>query len=552
MNTRFSEVVGRVAALQKGLIPSTRQPFHNCLSNIKGCPTSVPNCLRLPKNHCTSRSVLLTSTSTLIAWRYAGGTPLHDQALAALRGQVADVISGTFFVFVGLAAWGIAAMRRRSGVRLLIWLGIWSAMYGVHPLLVTLAALGLLPHWLQVSVPYLGTVIGYLILVVATRAWLELTRGKMRIFTKAVIFLALAIALAGIGFFLFTGSNDKLIPTNNALAVCSTSVLLTVVAVPKLARRFLATPHSKVLLVGTLVFAVEAIFRNLSGTLRYEFPALWNSPWNSRIWDSLGFAALLFSFGYLALQMVLANERRLQLIENELAIAREIQNSILPRNVPALKNLRIAATYCPMTAVAGDFYDFIPVDQHRVGVLVADVSGHGVPAALIAAMLKMAVKSIIPCVHSPGDVLQGLNRLLSGQAPDQFVTAAYLFIDTQNHKARYSAAGHPPLLLSRGGILHRIESNGLVFGVTSQPDYPVRDIPICPGDRLLLYTDGVIEPENAKGKPFGDSKLEQVVLGAQMCPPSELTDRLLTAIRGWQPPSMAQQDDITLIVVDVV
>ncbi len=139
----------------------------------------------------------------------------------------------------------------------------------------------------------------------------------------------------------------------------------------------------------------------------------------------------------------------------------------------------------------------------------------------------------------------------SGQAPDQFVTAAYWFIDTQNYRARYSAAGHPPLLLSRAGTLHRIESNGVVFGVTAQPDYPVRDMPICPGDRLFLYTDGVIEPENAKGKPFGDFKLEQAILGAQLCTPSELTDRLLTEIRAWQPPSIAQQDDITLVVIDV-
>ena len=76
-------------------------------------------------------------------------------------------------------------------------------------------------------------------------------------------------------------------------------------------------------------------------------------------------------------------------------------------------------------------------------------------------------------------------------------------------------------------------------------------MPICPGDRLLLYTDGVIEAENAKGKPFGDFKLEQVILGAQMCTPSELTDRLLTEIRAWQPPSMTQQDDIALVVIDV-
>lgn len=175
----------------------------------------------------------------------------------------------------------------------------------------------------------------------------------------------------------------------------------------------------------------------------------------------------------------------------------------------------------------------------------------GVPAALIAAMMKMAVRSIVPCAHSPGDVLQTLNRMLLVRPRDQFVTAAYLFIDTQNYKARYSAAGHPPLLLSRAGALQRIESNGLVFGVTPQPDYPVRDIPLCPGDRLLLYTDGVIEPENSKGKPFSESMLEQVVLGAQVCPPSELVDRLLADIRAWKPTSLPKQDNITLVVIDV-
>jgi sigma-B regulation protein RsbU (phosphoserine phosphatase) len=481
--------------------------------------------------------------SALISWRYAGGTPLNDQALEALRGQVAGIISGTVFVFVGLVVCVIAAMRRRSGVHILIWLGIWSAMDGERPMLYSLNAMGLLPHWMQVGLPYVDTVVSYLILVVALLAWRELSLGKLRGFLQAVVLIGLAIAVAGVAFFLRTGATNKLMPYNNLLAACTLAVLGTVVALPRLTRKFMVTPHSGVLLVGTLAFALQAVYTNVLGSLGRTAPAFWGT---------LGFAVLLFSFAYVALQMVFANEHRLHSIENELAIARQIQNSILPSGSPEITNLHISAAYHPMTAVAGDFYDFLPVDQHRVGVLVADVSGHGVPAALIATMMKMAVKSIIACVHSPGDVLQGLNRMLSGQAPDQFVTAAYLFIDTQNYKARYSAAGHPPLLLSRGGILHRIESNGLVFGVTPQPDYPVRDIPIYPGDRLLLYTDGVIEPENAKGKPFGDSKLEQVVLGAQMCPPSELTDRLLTEIRVWQPPSMAQQDDITPIVIDVV
>ena len=127
-----------------------------------------------------------------------------------------------------------------------------------------------------------------------------------------------------------------------------------------------------------------------------------------------------------------------------------------------------------------------------------------------------------------------------------------MFIDAENYRARYSAAGHPPLLLYRSGELRRIESNGLVFGVASEPDYPVRDLELCPGDRLLLYTDGVIEPENAKGQAFGDFKLEQVILGAQMCPLPHLIQRMLDEIRAWQPASMAQQDDITVVAIEIL
>lgn len=304
-----------------------------------------------------------------------------------LRDRVADIIFGTVFLFVGFAACGIAAMRRRSGVRVLVWLGIWSAMYGARPLVDSLAVVALLPHWFQVSVPYLDTVISYLILVVAALAWRELTLGKMRFFLQAMIFVGLAIGLSGIVFFIFTGSNDKWIPYNNLLATCSLSVLVTVVAVPRLSRKFLVMPERGVLLVGTLVFAMEALYVNLSRPLGYQ---------PSTMWDSLGFAVLLFSFGYVALQMVFASERRLLSIEDELAIAREIQTSILPSNSPELSNLRITAAYRPMTDVAGDFYDFIPVDQNRVGFLIADVSGHGVPAALIAAMIKVAMQSIVP------------------------------------------------------------------------------------------------------------------------------------------------------------
>jgi len=162
------------------------------------------------------------------------------------------------------------------------------------------------------------------------------------------------------------------------------------------------------------------------------------------------------------------------------------------------------------------------------------------------------MQSVVTSAHEPREVLRGLNRILYGQLRDQLVSAAYLWLDTEKYKARYSAAGHPPLLRWREGKLEEIESNGLLFGVNPEADYPVCDLSIHSGDRFLLYTDGVTEPQNASGHSFGDRNLEQVVRDNQSRPPSELSEQLLSEIRVWQSASVAQHDDITLIVIDVV
>jgi len=247
----------------------------------------------------------------------------------------------------------------------------------------------------------------------------------------------------------------------------------------------------------------------------------------------------------------ITDNRRLLSIEKELEIAREIQLSILPSCAPELKNLRINPTYLPMTAVAGDYYEFIFVDQNRVGFLVADVSGHGVPAALIASMIKVAMQSLLSFAQDPSEVLRRLNRILFGQMQRQLITAAYLWLDTKLRRGLYSAAGHPPLLHWRENKLEHIESNGLPIGVTPDSVYPVCEMPLNAGDRFLLYTDGVIEPMNAAGEPFGAHALEQVIRNNHSLPLVEFSEQLLSALRNWQPAFMTQRDDITLIVVDV-
>ena len=426
---------------------------------------------------------------------------MEDQVLTMLRGQIGAIILGTVFLFVGLAACAAAAIRGRSGVRILVWFGILNAMYGARILAKVPAAFGLLPRWSWASRPYVTVIITYLIIIPALLFWLELSRGYLRRFLQASAIAALMIGVAGVCSTIFTESPYRWMSYNDLLVIVVLLVVAIIVSVPALGNRF-GILRSRVSAIGTLVLAIAALYATLSGFLHLpDYP----------LFEPLAFAVFVFSLGYVAAEKIFTDERRLLSIENELAIAREIQNSILPSGIPEIKTLRISAAYHPMTSVAGDFYDFIPVDQNQVGVLVADVSGHGVPAALIAAMVKVAMQSLVRCAKEPVEVLRGLNRILSGQLRGQLISAAYLWLDPVTGNGLYSAAGHPPLLCWREGKLERIESNGLLIGVREDSEYPVCAVSLHSGDRFLLYTDGVVEPENAAGASFGDHKLEEVI-----------------------------------------
>lgn len=274
--------------------------------------------------------------------------------------------------------------------------------------------------------------------------------------------------------------------------------------IPKHASRFLVIPNHRILAAGTLIFASEALYTNLTDVLRYR--ALPLVPY-------VGFAALRFSLGYVALEILFSNERRLLSIETELETARQIQSSIPPARVPEIQNLRIAASYYPMMAVAADFYQFVHTDNTHLGILEADVSGHGIPAALIATLIKAAMQSVASSADDPAQVFGGLNRILSKETHGQLASAAYISIDSERGKALYSAAGHPPLFCWRNVSreMQRIQSNGLLFGISTDSECPVCTMGPQPLDRVLLYSDGVTEPENAAGEAFGDRQLGQVV-----------------------------------------
>jgi hypothetical protein len=217
------------------------------------------------------------------------GVALKDQVFEVLRDRIPYILFGTVFLFIGLCVCSIAVMRRRSGGRFYFWLGIWSAIEGTEYLFGSLADLGLLPNWLLPCLPYLGTIMSFSVVVIALLAFLNLSQDKLRLFFRGAIIVGLAIDGVGNALFLFTGSSFKIMPFNHLLAAISLTALAIVAAVPKLSRRFLVLPNRTVLSLGILLFAVEAVYGNLSLPLRLPSPP--------EILDPLGFAVLLFCFG---------------------------------------------------------------------------------------------------------------------------------------------------------------------------------------------------------------------------------------------------------------
>ena len=257
---------------------------------------------------------------------------------------------------------------------------------------------------------------------------------------------------------------------------------------------------------------------------------------------------------------ILLREARAQLAEqllalnNELEMARQIQLSILPHSIPALPGLEIAARFLPMTSVAGDFYDFIQVDDKHIGILIADVSGHGLPSALIASMLQVALKGQAHQASEPGKVLTGLNLALCGKFAQNFVTAAYIYMDLENHLLRYAGAGHPPVLHwgnSAGKTGHVLE-NGLVLGMVEEAGYEALELTLEPRDRYVLYTDGVVEAANPARELYGTDQFMQFIDSNRALDTGPFADALLAEIAKWtgQSAEQSQQDDITLLVID--
>jgi sigma-B regulation protein RsbU (phosphoserine phosphatase) len=261
--------------------------------------------------------------------------------------------------------------------------------------------------------------------------------------------------------------------------------------------------------------------------------------------EPVGFLVLLIGLGSVAVRRALATQRKLIDVEQELSTARRIQFSILPESAPHFEGVRLAMRYQPMTSVAGDFYDF-HVSEHLLTILVADVSGHGVPAALVSCTLKVCFAAQKMNASNPAAILSGLGLMLRGSLGGQYVTAACATIDRKSRTITYAGAGHPPGVLVRGeeGDAVLLDRNGLFLGPFPDATYENISFPFRSGDRLLLYTDGITEAHEFDGEEFGRERLRDFLIQSSETEPNSALDRLFEQITTGNP-----QDDLTAVLV---
>lgn len=230
--------------------------------------------------------------------------------------------------------------------------------------------------------------------------------------------------------------------------------------------------------------------------------------------------------------------------------ARQIQRALLPASMPTLGGCQVAARWTPAAGIGGDCYDVIRFSDTRFALSIADVVGKGLPAALLMSNLQAAVRAFATPTAEPHDVCSSVNRLLCRNiASGKFVTFCYVVVDLADGAVLYANAGHnPPLLIRASGAVERLETTGLVLGVSPDWSYTSGRVPFAPGDRLICFTDGMTEARNTADAEFGEEPLAALAQQTPRGSAETLADALSAAVVTWT--GGAAQDDATLIVVE--
>lgn len=451
--------------------------------------------------------------------------------------SVTELIGGA--IGMTLLALGVASivawsLRRRRSDRALLWFGAWCGLYGARLLVeqtsIIAAVGGSLSGWnyFHAFVTYaINVPIGLFLEALIGSGW----RGSVRwVWCAQALYAAVAIVTD-----LVVGRPRAAMELNSVVVLISLALGLANLWMFR--DRLSPTFRTRAIALGAIIMLLFVLNENLRRPLA---PAINLEP--------LGVFAFVVALGSGVIGSVFRQETELVAIQRELQTARRIQTALLPREVPQALGLDVAVRYVPMTAVAGDLYDFVRLGPSQVGVLVADVSGHGVPAALVASMAKLAFAAQAEHANDPAAVLAGMNRILCRHAEGTFVTAVYAVIDTQHQAITVANAGHPPLLAARAdGTVDESGERGLMLGVLSEARYVNGYLELRHGDRLLVCTDGVPETQNARGDFLDLDRVREWLAAADGCDAAQFADSTLRRLRQWRGADTFE-DDVTLVI----
>ncbi len=238
-------------------------------------------------------------------------------------------------------------------------------------------------------------------------------------------------------------------------------------------------------------------------------------------------------------------------LEHELGVARDVQRELLPHQAPDIPELELAGICRQAIAVGGDYYDYLPLGDGRLGLVIADVSGKGVPAALLMASLQASVRSLFPTAVDPGTLNANLNNaLFRASSAARYATAFLASFDPQTGRLSYSNAGHlPPILVQREDTV-RCDEGGVPIGLFEGSTYDTGTRLLVPGDLLALFTDGVTEAPAPDGDEFGSTRLADLLRAHRDQPLEEIIQTVLDALVQWSGPIDAH-DDVTIVLARV-
>jgi sigma-B regulation protein RsbU (phosphoserine phosphatase) len=249
---------------------------------------------------------------------------------------------------------------------------------------------------------------------------------------------------------------------------------------------------------------------------------------------------------------LIEEQKQRQRLENEISIAREVQDQLFPNKIPSVPGVTIEAICRAARSVSGDYYDFIQLSPTHVAIAIADISGKGISAALLMASLQAALRSQVLTNGSESlstaELVSRLNKhLVRNTGDDRFATFFIAVYDSASRILRYTNAGHlPSFLISKDASVH-LDKGGMVLGIVEDYCYEEGAILVPPESLLVAYSDGLVEPENDYGEEFGIRRLEQSAIQVQAGSPRNVADSLMTAAEEWAG-TPEQADDMTVVV----